>query len=215
VAGKKEERAPKGEILLQDKSTAASRGGVREALLRRLLDGEFPVDRDWRGDLAEEKESEFDCCSGGSFQVLVGGDSGRAACASWSCLVTEGGKTVGSPGEQSIAARYRLATDGRFLDMTNQEDTATSGALDVSWTRFTSCLFVSPTTCTPTLSMLSIAVLSNLSCLSLSLHVSLHDTHTGWKTIDYQQRCVGLRCQESRVHNVVVHLVRVGIQANM
>jgi hypothetical protein len=116
VAGKKEERVPKREIPWQDESTAASRGGVREALLRRLLDGEFPVDRDWRGDLPEEKESEFDCGRGGSFQALVGGDSGRAA----SCLVIEGGKTGGSS-EQSIAARYRLATDGSFFDMINQE----------------------------------------------------------------------------------------------
>jgi hypothetical protein len=103
VAGKKELRLPKGEMLLQDKSTAASLGGVREALLRRLLEGEFPVDLVWMGDFPEEKESDCRGTGGScSFQVLVGGDSARAT----SCLVTEGGKDADpAPAAQSIAAR--------------------------------------------------------------------------------------------------------------
>lgn len=163
MAGKKEERVPKREMVLQDGSTAASRGGVREALLRRLLDGEFPVDRDCRGDFPEEKDSEFDCCSGGSFQVLVGGDSGLGRAAS--CLVTEGGKFGGSS-EQSIAARYRLATDGRFLDMINEEIplvqlyTGTVLACCFLLSLYLAYYMQSP------LSMLSPTVLSNISLFS-------------------------------------------------
>ena len=74
VAGKKEVLVTFiGDKLLQVRLPvfiiAPSRGGVREARLRRLLEGELPVDRVWMGDLLEPKESEWM----GSFQSVVNG----------------------------------------------------------------------------------------------------------------------------------------------
>jgi hypothetical protein len=193
VAGKKEERVAKRDMLLQDGSTAASsRGGVREALLRRLLDGEFPVDRDCRGDLPEEKDSEFDCCSGGSFQVLVGGESGLGRAES--CLVTEGGKFGGSS-EQSIAARYRLATDGRFLDMINAEIPLVQlYTIQVQYSLAASLLslYLAYHMQSP-LSMLSPAVLCNGSLFHPLC--SRYTTHPGsQKRLNTGQRGVEVRC---------------------